>query len=101
MYKKDSVTQFLMDYKIAITGSKIQKRYDLRNYAVDHSDFMDNYIDPSVRIKEVELLTTEIPEDSLVKIADTLCEFNDLMKDPETARLLMEARFINRLKGRR
>lgn len=101
MYKKDSVTQFLMDYKIAITGSKIQKRYDLRNYAVDQSDFMDNYIDPSVRIKEVELLTTEIPEDSLVSIADKIAEFDDLMRDPETARLLMEARFINRLKGRR
>jgi hypothetical protein len=101
MYKKDSVTQFLMDYKIAITGSKIQRRYDLKNYVIDHSDFMDRYIDDRVHLKEVELLTTEIPEDSLVTIADTLCEFNDLMRDPETARLLMEARFINRLKGNR
>lgn len=101
MYKKDSVTQFLMDYKIAITGSKIQKRYDMKNYTIDHSDFMDNYMDDRVRIKEVELLTAEIPEDALTAIADTLCEFRDLMKDPETARLLMEARFINRLKGNR
>jgi hypothetical protein len=101
MYKKDSVTQFLMDYKIAITGSKIQKRYDLKNYAVDYSDFMDRYIDDRVHLKEVELLTAEIPEDSLTEIADTLCEFRDLMRDPETAKLLMEARFINRLKGNR
>jgi hypothetical protein len=101
MYKKDSVTQFLMDYKIAITGSKIQKRYDLKNYVVDHSDFMDRYIDDRVHLKEVELLTAEIPEDSLTEIADTLCEFRDLMRDPETAKLLMEARFINRLKGNR
>jgi hypothetical protein len=101
MYKKDSVTQFLMDYKIAITGSKIQKRYDLKNYAVDYNDFMDQYIDDRVRIKDVELLTAEIPEDVLVTIADTMCEFKELMRDPETARLLMEARFINRLKGRR
>jgi hypothetical protein len=101
MYKKDSVTQFLMDYKIAITGSKIQKRYDLKNYVVDHCDFMDRYIDDRVHLKEVELLTAEIPEDSLEAIADTLCEFRDLMRDPETAKLLMEARFINRLKGNR
>jgi hypothetical protein len=101
MYKKDSVTQFLMDYKIAITGSKIQKRYDLKNYAVDYSDFMDRYIDDRVHLKEVELLTAEIPEDSLKAIADILCEFRDLMRDPETAKLLMEARFINRLKGNR
>jgi transcription elongation factor len=101
MYKKDSVTQFLMDYKITITGSKIQKRYDMKTYTIDHSDFMDNYIDDRVRIKEVELLTAEIPEDSLAEIADTLCEMKDLMRDPETARLLMEARFINRLKGNR
>ena len=101
MYKKDSVTQFLMDYKIAITGSKIQKRYDLKNYAVDYSDFMDRYIDDRVHLKEVELLTAEIPEDSLTEIADILCEFRDLMRDPETAKLLMEARFINRLKGNR
>jgi hypothetical protein len=101
MYKKDSVTQFLMDYKIAITGSKIQRRYDLKNYAVDYSDFMDRYIDDRVHLKEVELLTAEIPEDSLKAIADILCEFRDLMRDPETAKLLMEARFINRLKGNR
>ncbi len=101
MYKKDSVTQFLMDYKIAITGTKVQKRYDLKNYAVDYSDFMDRYIDDRVHLKEVELLTAEIPEDSLTEIADILCEFRDLMRDPETAKLLMEARFINRLKGNR
>jgi hypothetical protein len=101
MYKKDSVTKFLMDYKITITGSKIQKRYDLKSYVIDHSDFMDNYIDERVRVNEVELLTAEIPDDALTAIADTLCEFNDLMRDPETARLLMEARFINRLKGNR
>jgi hypothetical protein len=34
-------------------------------------------------------------------MADTLCEFRDLMRDPETAKLLMEAKFINRLKGNR
>jgi hypothetical protein len=101
MYKKDSVTKFLMDYKITITGSKIQKRYDLKNYVIDYSDFMDNYIDNRVQVKEVELLTAEIPDDALTAIADTLCEFNDLMRDPETAKLLMEARFINRLKGGR
>jgi hypothetical protein len=73
----------------------------MKTYTIDHSDFMDNYIDDRVRIKEVELLTAEIPEDALAEIADTLCEFKDLMRDPETARLLMEARFINRLKGNR
>jgi hypothetical protein len=32
---------------------------------------------------------------------DSLNEIRELMRDPETAKLLMEARFINRLKGNR
>jgi hypothetical protein len=98
MYKQDSVHQVLLDYKITITGSKFQKQYD----ATPVNSQWDQYMDYSViPYRDVKMITAEIPEDTLIAMADTLCEFRDLMKDPETARLLMEARFINRLKGNR
>ena len=99
MYKEDSVRQFLMDYKITITGSKNHRQYNIIDpyTAMDYKD----YVSDNVRMIDVKLLTAEIPEYALTEIADILCEFRDLMKDPETAKLLMEARFINRLKGGR
>ena len=99
MYKQDSVRQILEDYKINITGHKVKRQYD----TIDSSLDMFNWeqIDYSTKEHHIPLITTEMPEKEFTAMADTLCEFRDLMKDPETARLLMEARFINRLKGNR
>lgn len=47
---------------------------------------------------DVNMYKMSIPEDSFDKIVNTVAEFEQLMQDPETAKLLMEARFIYRLK---
>ena len=47
---------------------------------------------------DVNMYKMSIPEDQLDRIVNTVTEFEELTRDPETAKLLMEARFINRLK---
>ena len=99
MYKENSVHRVLEDYKITITGNKVKRQYDMNPFThINKSwDDVDNYINT----KDLAMVVTEIPEHEFTRMANTLCEFNDLMRDPETAKLLMEARFINRLKGNR
>ena len=97
MYIQDSVRQILMDYKMTIFDKKVERR----NRPVSYSSWNVPDIDTSY-IVENEIFTifkVEIPEKEFTAMADALCEMRDLMRDPETAKLLMEARFINRLKG--
>jgi len=100
MYKQDSVRQVLMDYKITITGNKVKRQYNANPFT-----HITSWDDPVFYKQEEEehvpMIITEMPEREFTTMADTLCEFKDLMRDPETAKLLMEARFINRLKGNR
>lgn len=98
MYKEGSVHRVLEDYKITITGNKVKRQYDMNPFT--HINKSWDEVDYN-QVKDVAMVVTEIPEHEFTRIANTLCEFNDLMRDPETARLLMEARFINRLKGNR
>ena len=92
MYKQDSNHRVLLDYKITVTERKMERRHKPTPYSKWY-----NYIEEEV----IPVLKVEIPEAEFTKMSNVLCEFNDLMRDPETARLLMEARFINRLKGSR
>jgi hypothetical protein len=49
-------------------------------------------------VETVNYYEMSMPESKLERIAHIVNEFEELMQDPETAKLLMEARFINRLK---
>ncbi len=102
MYKQDSVHQVLLDYKITITGSKVKHQYDANPFTHINTSW-DDPVSYNVSYKEehVPMIITEMPEREFTAMADVLCEMKDLMRDPETAKLLMEARFINRLKGNR
>ena len=98
MYKEDSVRQLLETYKVTLTNRKMQRRHRSQPYS--YSSFNTYDIDSYVQEEVVPTVVLEIEEDRLMQMADKIAEFDDLMKDPETAKLLMEARFINRLKGR-
>jgi hypothetical protein len=100
MYKQDSVRQVLMDFKITITGNKVKRQYNANPFTHINTSW-DDPIFYKPEEEHVTMITAEIPEREFTAMADVLCEFRDLMRDPETARLLMEARFINRLKGNR
>ena len=99
MYKQDSPHRVLLDYKITITERKMERRHKPNSYS--QWNIPDPYVYNYMEEEVVPVLKVEIQEAEFTKMANILCEFNDLMKDPETAQLLMEARFINRLKGNR
>ena len=103
MYKQDSVRQILEYYKIKIIKQRMERRRIGQPYsysAMNISNTFDQYDRLSFEEEIVPMITADIPEKEFTAMADALCEMRDLMKDPETAKLLMEARFINRLKGR-
>ena len=99
MYKQDSPHRVLLDYKISVTERKMERRHKANPYSQWNATdpYIYNYIEEEV----IPVLKVEIPEAEFTKMSNVLCEFDDLMRDPETAQLLMEARFINRLKGSR
>lgn len=101
MYKQDSVRQIIEDYKIKISSQRMERRHIQPDYsAVNISNVFDRYDSLSFEEEIVPMITVDLPEKEFTAIADALCEMKDLMRDPETAKMLMEARFINRLKGR-
>ena len=99
MYKQDSIRRVLMDYKITITNTKMARRHRSVSYSAMNIVDYDAYM--QIEEEMVPTFLAEIPEKEFEVMADALCEMKDLMRDPETAKLLMEARFINRLKGNR
>ncbi len=101
MYKQDSVRQIIEDYKIKISSQRMERRHIQPDYsAVNISNVFDRYDSLSFEEEIVPMITVDLPEKEFTAMADALCEMKDLMRDPETAKMLMEARFINRLKGR-
>ena len=103
MYKENNVRQILEDYKIKIIKQRMERRNIGQPYsysALNIPNAYDQYDRLSFEEEIVPMITADIPEKEFTAMADALCEMRDLMRDPETAKLLMEARFINRLKGR-
>lgn len=98
MYKQDSINQVLLDYKITVTDRKMERKPKLQPFSYSSLNIHDYDTYTQIEEEIVPIIKAEIPEKEFTVMADTLCEFRDLMRDPETAKLLMEARFINRLK---
>lgn len=104
MYKQDSIRQILEDYKIKIIKQRMERRSVQPDYysAMNITPYVyDEYNRLSFQEEIIPMITAELPEKEFTAMADALCEMRDLMRDPETAKMLMEARFINRLKGNR
>jgi hypothetical protein len=78
---------------------KILELYEFRDIIIEYQCDIDDELYPSsiTAIKE-EVISCKIPIRSLEKIASILEEWENLNKNPESARLIYEARFINRLK---
>ena len=101
MYKQDSVRQILEDYKIKIIKQRMERRHINQPASYSVTNTLHAYDRVSFEEEIVSMITADMPEKEFTAMADALCEMRDLMRDPETAKLLMEARFINRLKGNR
>lgn len=72
------------------------QRYRVNPYNYNYSSV--DYVEFTTRTEQTNMYKMSIPEYDLYRIVDVVSEFDELIRDPETARLLMEARFINRLK---
>lgn len=93
-------TRQLVDrYRIKVTDRKVESRYKTPDYT-SYNRYASEYLQDYIQYENHPVLTMEISEAEFDQIASKVCEFDNLMRDPETAQLLMEARFINRLKGR-
>lgn len=96
MSKNHNIVQILETYKVTLKDRRLQRK------CIPQPPFGYTAIDPPMYLQEevVPIITIEIEENNFQAMADKISEFDNLMRDPETAKLLMEARFINRLKGR-
>jgi hypothetical protein len=95
------VDEFLHANEITISGTKIIRKRTAQalRLAMSNPGYpFDDYF--TTQDEEVLTLTMDIPEKNFISIVEKIQEVESLMRDPETARLLMEARFISRLKGR-
>lgn len=87
--------KFVANYNIRdITIEQAQRAEAFDHYAMGYSS-INEYM---FHIETINMYKMSVPEQSLDKIVNIVNEFEELMRDPETAELLMEARFINRLK---
>jgi hypothetical protein len=91
--------QFVDRYRIKVTDRKVESRYHPADY-ISYNRYASEYLQDYVQYESHSVLVIEISESEFDQVAAKVREFDDLMRDPETAQLLMEARFINRLKGR-
>lgn len=90
----DFINRFgITDVSIAEKDYYATMPYNVR-FDYQKNDYESIYI----RQEKKPYLKCEMPQDKFEELADIIEEWFDLMRDPECAKLLMEARFINRLK---
>lgn len=90
--KSSEVSAFLKKHDIHDVHLELRRKYeknDFYNFTEHHA------ID--YQMFEEEIAVLKIPYDNLMHIIDIVSEWETLCQNPETARLLYEARFINRL----
>jgi hypothetical protein len=89
------VKKFVYDFKINV--EKIEQRpvYSYRSLTDYHQ--YEKFLDAQIYLQTEEVYKLDIGERQLSQIAEIVSEWQDLMANPQSAQLLMEARFINRL----
>jgi hypothetical protein len=91
----ENIKKFMLNYNIQdVKMDRQQTKHVLPMSWNDLTYMPEQYFETEL----INMFKMSVPEKSLEKIVETVNEFDELMRDPETAKLLMEARFINRLK---
>ncbi len=96
-FELEQIKKFVVNYgirDITIETAQRHKASAMDSYGM----YYQNHDYVSFDIERFNMYKMSVPEQSLDKIVNIVNEFEELMRDPETAKLLMEARFINRLK---
>jgi hypothetical protein len=95
MDQSQQLKQFAHSYNIREVRREIEARSSFSPLDMWDSSVYDKL---SVEVYHVPVLILKIDEKELGSIAAKVSEIDELMQDPECAKLLMEARFIHRLK---
>lgn len=91
------IKEFVHNYQISNVEQKMQVIRDMPRYYPYNPQY-DNFIDYKFTETHMPSYKMEVSERALVQIVNRLNEFESLMNDPETAKMLHEAQFIYRLK---
>jgi flagellar motor switch protein FliM len=94
---EDRARQFVAQYRISDIKQTIKARHEYADYF--NTYMTDPYrFEPTIQYTHVKMLSMEMEEASFARIVDKMTELEELESDPETAKLLHEAKFIHRLK---
>jgi hypothetical protein len=94
-YELERLKKFVLNYRIDDFKVEQQRQAEtFDHYAMGFSSINEYTFNTQI----INVCKMSMPEQSLDRIVNIVTEYEELMKDPETAKLLMEARFINRLK---
>jgi len=91
----EQVRRFVYEFKITVEKTEIRPIYAYHNVK-DYYQY-DKFLDAQIYQQNETVYKLEVRERELEKIAEIVSEWQDLMSNPQSAQLLMEARFINRL----
>jgi hypothetical protein len=84
-------------YEFRINVEKVEQRPVYAYRSVNDYYNYDKVIDAKIYQQTETVYKLEIAERQLEQIVEMVTEWQDLMTNPQSAQLLMEARFINRL----
>jgi hypothetical protein len=90
-----NVKKFVYDFRINVEKVEERPVYSYRTISDYHN--YDKFLDAQVYQQTETMYKLEIGERQLEQIVEIVNEWQDLMANPQSADLLMEARFINRL----
>jgi hypothetical protein len=93
--KLEKIKNFVTNYGINEVSVDIKDSVVARPYTWNDMTYSPEQYFNTERINVYKM---SLPEKSLEKIVETVTEYDNLMRDPETRRLLMEAKFIHSLK---
>lgn len=81
---------FVAKYNIQNIKISVKSVVETMPYVINYEEYLKH--------THINMYSMEVPESSFTNIIDRISELDDLMRDPESAKLIMEARFIYRLR---
>ena len=94
----NNIKEFLNKYQFEDIQIEHRQKFRSPYYGFNGIDKSDLEYFNSVDMLVEDVVKCKLPSKSLEEIAEIVIEWNDLYDNPESARLIHEARFINRLK---
>lgn len=93
-----NLSELASSYNLEIKSIRKKVRMIEPKFNIFSEDCFNKEIFHTIHTKSYNVLDIEVPEVILKNLLDTVQEWTDLLEDPETRELLIQARFLLRLK---